>query len=368
MRDGRKTTAALGSILLCASAATLAACDVSAKAAGSEPGGSIVEAGAADGAGEPAAARAAGRASGRHAVMDAVALGRSAVALELTVPAGWRAQSAVRWDNVNGQCSRDIASPMFRLTSTDGTASIEQFPGFLVTTSEQAIRGRGSMPGDFCVLAMADSGQAFAANIAIPFLRPQSRILGMRAIPLDAAVTAITQRVQQAAAGGAMRVEPYEIEVLLANGDGTREKIVLGGVILLGRQMMQGVPPVVINQNNVAYAVRAMPDRMAEVEGLARQVRASIRPNPQWVAAVGSIQNRLTRPVFPRQPSGVPNDMGRFADRGGAGGYGTGGGAPGGTGATGGVNSDRAQQQRIDGMYEQERCADGRVVSIHVGC
>lgn len=30
--------------------------------------------------------------------------------------------------------------------------------------------------------------------------------------------------------------------------------------------------------------------------------------------------------------------------------------------------SDIAQQQRIDQIYEQERCADGRVVSIHVGC
>ncbi len=30
--------------------------------------------------------------------------------------------------------------------------------------------------------------------------------------------------------------------------------------------------------------------------------------------------------------------------------------------------SDYAQQQRIDQIYEQERCANGEVVSIHVGC
>ena len=29
---------------------------------------------------------------------------------------------------------------------------------------------------------------------------------------------------------------------------------------------------------------------------------------------------------------------------------------------------DTAQQQRIDQIYEQERCSDGRVVSIHIGC
>ena len=302
--------------------------------------------------------------TGRHVVMDSIALGRPMPVLELMVPSGWRAESAVRWDNINGQCSRDIASPMFRLTSADGKASIEQFPGFLVTTSEQAIHGRGSMPGDFCVLGMADSGEAFARNVAIPFLRPQSRIEGMRQVPLEAAVTAITQTVQHAAAGGAMRVLPYQIEALLANDDGTREKIVLGGVILLGQQMMPGVPPVMINQNNVAYGVRARPDRMAEVEDLARRVRASIRPNQQWVAAVESIQSRLTKPVFPR-PTGGGGAPSRGYGGGVAGGTGTGG--AGGTG-NGGVNGDGAQEKRIDGIYEQERCADGRVVSIHIGC
>lgn len=362
MQNGRWKMEPIGSILLCLIAGALAACDVSAGAAGEEASH--------DTTGAPGMSDFKNTAStgqnGRYAVMDSVALGHAAPALELTVPAGWRAESAVRWDNVNGQCSRDIASPMFRLTSADGKASIEQFPGFLVTTSEQAIRGRGSSPGDFCVLGMADSGQAFAANIAIPFLRPQSRIEGMRPIPLDAAVTAITHRVQQAASGGGgMRVVPYQVEASLANGDGTREKIVLGGVILLGQQMMPGVPPVMINQNNVAYAVRATPDRITEVEDLARRVRASMRPNPQWVAAVESIQNRLTKPVFPRQPTGGPGGPGGY---GGSVASGTGPSGTGGTGTSGGVNSDHAQQQRIDGIYEQERCADGRVVSIHVGC
>lgn len=35
---------------------------------------------------------------------------------------------------------------------------------------------------------------------------------------------------------------------------------------------------------------------------------------------------------------------------------------------SGQIGGDIAQQQRVDQIYEQERCVDGRIVSIHVGC
>jgi hypothetical protein len=302
-----------------------------------------------------------GNTGSRHSVMDSNALGRPAAALTLSVPEGWRAQSAVRWDNINGQCSFAIASPMFRLSSPDNTASIEQFPGFLVSTSEQSIRSRGSQPGDFCQYGTATSGEEFARATAIPFLRPQSRITNIRALQLDPQIATLAQRMQQAASG--YRIVPYQVEVSLVNSDATVEKITLGGVIMVGQQIMQGVVPLIVNQNLLSFGVRARPDQLAQTENFSQRVRSSIQPNPEWSTAVNAIQNRLTRPNFASNGSSrAPNNYG-----GPQGSDSTVGNYNSGQIGTG-VNSDGAQRQRINSLYEQERCADGRVVSIHVGC
>jgi hypothetical protein len=305
-----------------------------------------------------------GNAAGVHTISDPLAPGGSTAAVDVTPPAGWKVESTVRWDNANGQCSTAMASPMFRMTSPDGRASIEQFPGFLVTTSEQDIRRRGSTPGDFCMIGMADSGGALAQRFALPFLRPQSRITGIRDVALDPSIAAMQPRVEQMRAASGMNASLYTVEATLENADGTIEKITLGGMILAGQQMMPGVPPMMLNQNLVGYAVRAPADRMAATEALATGVRASIRPRPDWQAAVDAHRNRMTKPVF-APPGGGGGGSGGSSQASGTGSYGAGGGTP---TIGSGVNSDKAQRDRIDGIYEQERCADGRVVSIHTGC
>lgn len=301
--------------------------------------------------------------NGVHSVMD-----QGTVALQVNVPPGWKAESAVRWDDQNGHCSYAMASPMFRLTSPDGKASIEMLPGFLVSTYENDIRRRGSIPGDFCRIGMADSGEAFVRRIAMPYLRPQSRIQQVQQVQLSPDVAALNQRLQAGIMMPQMRVIPYQTETTLANPDGTMEKVTLGGVILASPSMLQGAPPLMLNQNTVAYAVRAPAERMAETEALAAQVRQSIRYNPTWKRAADDFANRATKPDAPRytsnpsvgpgvaaKPSG-PDWMDKSKSAWDA----------------KQAGSDYDQATRVQTIREEQRCQlrDGSVivVSIHQNC
>jgi hypothetical protein len=301
--------------------------------------------------------------NGRAQVIDAGGLGRPTPALDVPLPPGWRFESAVRWDNVNGQCSYAIASPMFRMTSPDGKAAIELLPGFLVTTNDQDIRRRGSNPGDFCVIGMAESGQALAARVAAPFLRPGARVTGVEDVALLPEVAALAQRAAAIPQMGGARMIPYTVEATLALPDGRSEVLLLGGMISAAPQMLPGVPPLVLNQNIAAFAWSAPTDRLAETGAMARRVFADMRPQEPWTGQVNRMRNELTKPVFAR-PGGGGGSGSSGAKRGG--GFDMDG------WRAGQAADDDAQRRRIEAIREEQRCTlpDGTVVvtTIHAQC
>lgn len=304
--------------------------------------------------------------SGAHEVVDAQGFDRPVRAMTIALPAGWQAQSQVRWDNVNGQCSTLIASPQIMMRSGDGREQIEILPGFLVTTDPQAIRGRGSQPGDFCIVALADSGEAMINTIIVPRLRAGARLEGINQVPLTPEQQQTQANLQQIAAttGGQMRTGVYSLEAWLRHPDGSAEIIAITGYFFANPPIMAGVPPLVSNYNEQIISARASPDRVASLLQTARGIVASAQLNPEWQSSVAETRRVLTRP----------------ADRTGGGGVRVSGG--GGSGG-GGFDMDRwredqrrddiDQRERIDAIREVERCYDpetGRSyeVSIHVGC
>ena len=302
-----------------------------------------------------------------HEVVDSQGFDRPVRAMTVALPPGWQAQSQVRWDNVNGQCSTMIASPQITMRSGDGREQIEVLPGFLVTTDAQAIGGRGSQPGDFCVIAVAESGEALITNFIVPRLRPGARLESINQVPLTPAQQQMLANLQQMAAstGGQMRPGVYSLEAFLRHPDGTAEVLAVSGYFLGGPQMMAGVPPLVSNYNDQIIAVRATPDRLPALLQTARGIVANAQLNPEWQSSVEETRRVLTRPADGRGGG----------TRVSAGGGGSGGG--------GGFDMDRwredqrrddgDQRDRIDQIREVERCYDpetGRTyeVSIHVGC
>ncbi len=307
------------------------------------------------------------RGGNTHEVVDSQGFDRPVRAMTIGLPPGWQAQSQVRWDNVNGQCSTLIASPHIVMRSGDGREQIEVLPGFLATTDANAIRGRGSQPGDFCVIAIADSGESLVNTIIVPRLRAGARVERITSVPLTQEQQQMQAQLQQmsASTGGQMRTAVYSLEAWLRHPDGTAEVLVVAGYLFASPQMMAGVPPLVSNFNDQILSVRAAPERVPELLQTARGIVANVQLNPEWQSSIEETRRVLTRPADGR-----------------GGGTRVAGGGGGGSGG-GGFDMDRwredqrrddgVQRDRIDAIREVERCYDpetGRSyeVSIHVGC
>ncbi len=307
------------------------------------------------------------RGGGRHEVIDQHGFAQPVVALTLPVPSGWRAQSEVRWNNLSGQCSAVVASPYVRLQSGDGREQIEFLPGYIVTTDSSSITNRGTAPGDFCVVAMAPTGESLVRQIMVPRLRPGARVDRINVIPLTPAQqNARAQMEQTSRVAGHSHMEVYSLEAWLTHQDGTIEIIAVSGYAFGYPQLIAGVPPITFNSTEGEISVRAATaDRAAALMQQARQIVEQVQFNPEWQSQVQETQRAVSRPVI--------------ASRGGGGGGVRGGGGGGG----GGVDmdawreeqrrEDRRQRERIDTIREVERCYDpetGRTyeVSIHVGC
>ena len=302
-----------------------------------------------------------GAGGARHEVIDQSGFERPVQALTIPVPRGWQAQSEIRWNNTTGQCSAGIASPYIRMTAPDGREQIEILPGYLVTSDITMITNRGTQPGDFCVLGIADSGESLVRNIIAPRLRSGARIDRIVAVPLTAEQQqAKAQMEQTARAAGQMRVEVYSLEAWLTHQDGSAEVLAVAGYLFAYPQLIAGVPPIVFNSSDSVISVRTSADRAQALLQTARELIAGVQFNPEWKAQIEETQRVVTTPV---------------SSRGGRGGGGGGGG--------GGFDmdrwreeqrrDDRQQRDRIDTIREVERCYDpetGTVyeVSIHVGC
>lgn len=301
-----------------------------------------------------------------HQIIDREGFGKPILAMTIDVPNGWTAASQIRWDSANGQCSLAVASPNVRLTSSDGSAQIEFLPGYIVSSFSDTIRARGSTVGDYCVVAMADSGEALVRDIAVPSLRPGWAIESMTSVALPADLKSSVERLQ-AATGGGSNHQPYAIETMLRSPDGALvEKLFMAGFVTTSAQTMPGMRPLMINQNTQTWAVRAPRERIAEIDAIGKAVGASLKIDPTWKRAMDDHFEQLNRRSRPSPRGG-----------------GSSGGSGGSSGGRPGFDmdgwrerdrrSDIEQDKRIDVIREEQDCVDpetGRVykVSIHTGC
>ncbi|MCR6643762.1 MAG: hypothetical protein NVV62_04185 [Terricaulis sp.] len=282
-----------------------------------------------------------------HEVIDPNGFAQPVRALTIPVPNGWQAESTIRWDNVNGQCSAGLASPHIRMTSGDRRELIEILPGYLVTTDSSNITNRGSQPGDFCVLANTPTGDVLMRTVILPRLRQGVRIDRIVSAPLTPSQQQQKAQMEQLAqASPGVRIDVYTIEAWLTHQDGATEVLVADGYALAYPQMIQGVPPIVLNNNNGIVSVRASSQqRVQELLQTARGLIAAAQWDPQWRGQVDETIRTVSAPQRPssRGPrySSGPNtgfDMDQWRrDQ---------------------ARDDRQQRDRIDSIREVERCYD----------
>lgn len=305
----------------------------------------------------------------KHPVVDRNGFDRPMTAMTIDVPPGWQVTSQIRWDGVDGQCSIGIASANIRLVSPDGGRQIDFLPGFLVSSFSDAIVGKGAQPGDYCVVATAVSGEQLVREIAVPRLRPGWTIEAITPVALPPELAQSVERMRRL--GGAMggQLDGYALETILTNPNSAQvENLYLAGTVTQLPQLVAGLRASVLNQNLQSWSVRGPRDQLPALQAMADRIRTAVQIDPDWQRQIQEHIEKVTKPAEQRRGGG------------GSGGGGTsrGGGSPG-----GGVDldkwrddqrrSDKDQRDRVDGIYERERCVDpdtGAVyfVSIHTGC
>ncbi len=298
-------------------------------------------------------------------IIDTEGFDRPMTAYTIDIPAGWTAAAQIRWDNRNGQCTFSVASPNIRLTSPDGTAQIEILPGFLISNYGDVFANRGSRPGDYCVVTMADTGEKLVRDVALPRLRRGWTVDTMTSVALPPNVKSLADMARSS--GDGSRVEPYSVETVLRSPDGNAyEKLTMSGVAVTSPQIIQGVPPQMLNQNIQTIAVRGPRNQLDGLEAMALAVLASSKSDPEWQREMNAFREGLARASRPLPPRRGPSSS-------------SGSGSSGNPGfdmdgwRRGQRADDNAQDRRIDVIREEEDCVDpetGRVykVSIHIGC
>lgn len=131
-------------------------------------------------------------------VTDKVGFGQPVEVLRMLIPADWKFEDQVQWDNGQLGCPANVVQVRFRATAPDGVTGLESFPSFSWTWTDdpmmqsiqqqQAANRTGCAP--YPVMGAAD----FVRNMVIPALRQGAR---PGAVEPLASVAQVEQRIAE---------------------------------------------------------------------------------------------------------------------------------------------------------------------------
>jgi hypothetical protein len=317
--------------------------------------------------------------------------------VRLLVPAGWRVTSDVAWYGL-GVCGVGNAQPVFSIVSPDGLSAIEfghalqlqhdlEEPNWNAVPQHMAALIREQMQqqparmaqteqtfrqqGDACHVGTANSAHEVVQRYVLPYRRPNGRILGVRPEPkLQREMQQAIELVGSMPTAPGLEFKQYadaatvEIDFPNVGGPPVVERITLG--VLGSRALAQGLDmggggPITRRvHDNIATSpvasVRAPRDRLPQVEAIASVVFSSMRYSPEWNAAMQRLQAELQR----MRHQGNMDALKAIANRGQLAHEARQAVADSRMQAwrAGQAPDDRAQQGRIDSIYEVERRVD----------
>lgn len=225
-------------------------------------------------------------------VVDRNGFEKPMTALTLLIPAGWRTQGGISWQQSQAECGRLPTCVEWRAESPDGLSAIEFIP-------EQKWTGNNFLPPGYqqtCPNVSIMNVRDYLAWF-VPQVRPNARILDYRQRPDFTEQLAHFNR-NDSSVGGEMRTWVEGGEVLLAynhQGRELREIVAVTAIFMLSR--MPGLNPGEVYQSLAittlpGYAVRA-PNGQLDFQ-LAELVRKSIQRDPQWGAKMDEHNRVMT--------------------------------------------------------------------------
>jgi hypothetical protein len=235
-------------------------------------------------------------------VVDEQGFGQPVEVARLLVPADWRVEGGVQWDGQELGCPFNIIKVRFRAVSPDGMSGLEVFPGMMWQaasdpTMQQIIRQQAAQ-GMGCGIGPVTGAADYLRQMA-PSLRPGARALGSEPLPAvtqakQQQLSAIYGPLMRAGAIRGFRADAASVRIAYSLKGQAMEEWVSSSLLSVGAAsantaaLMQG-------QMNMSAATFTMAlDPVFAIKApagkfdtkLAATILASIRPNPQYEAAV----------------------------------------------------------------------------------
>lgn len=239
-------------------------------------------------------------------VMDTQGWGAPVEVLRLLVPSDWKVEGGVTWAQNMARCPQNIIQLRWRAVSPDGLTGFELFPGYSWVwsddPSQQQIMHNSAMSNMACDANPAYTLPDFLVKMVLPRVRPGFRALGAEPLPKIAQMeqTKANQLYGPTIQAGylrGVRVDAGRVRLQYqVNGQPVEEW--MGGTVQAvvsptpnTMAMMNGNSAMTssnyqVNAYNI-YGTWAPGGTLAQHDKLFATIVTSIRPNPQYLAAVG---------------------------------------------------------------------------------
>lgn len=236
-------------------------------------------------------------------IVDQQGFGQPVEVARLLIPADWRTEGGVQWDGQELGCPFNIIKIRFRAVSPDGMSALEINPGRMwVAASDpmmQRIMQQQAAQRQGCAVGPVTTAADYLRQMA-PGIRPGARVLAAQ--PLMEVTQAKQSQlartygplVQSGAIKG-FRTDAASVRIAYSQNGQPVEEWVTSSVISIASAsantaaLMQGQ----MNMSAATYSMILDPIFSIRAPSgkfdnkLAATILASVRPNPQYEAAVG---------------------------------------------------------------------------------
>jgi len=245
----------------------------------------------------------------RAEIIDRHGFEKPMPAFSVLIPTDWKFDGEVHYGKGVGN-PEDLARLAFRATSPDGRLAIEMFPGWSWTWADdpmmrQAMQSQNAMTaqmgGARTEVGPPMSARDFLTRVAVPRLRPGSKLLGTEPVPdLDQALQAQVKQAQAMAAqaGVQMRLKADLARARIQVASGKAEEWITA-VVWVRTTAMPSMNPRTGQMGQAAtyqsstdslYGLRAPPGELPANEKLFRAVLSTARVDPTWQARINQVQ------------------------------------------------------------------------------
>ena len=243
-------------------------------------------------------------------IVDEQGFGQPVEVARLLIPADWRSEGGVQWDQRQMRCPANIIQIRFRAVAPDGVTGVEYLPGYTWTAASDPMMQRtmqqSAQMGQGCDVGPVTNAVGFLRQMVVPRMRPGARVTGEEVLPgvtqaKRQQLAATYGPLQQAGVIRGFQAEAGAVRLAYTQQGQAVEEWMTSSVISVATAsantaaLMQG-------QMNMAAAIYSMTSegvfalRMPAGRfdnKLAATVLASVRANPQYQAAVSTFLTNM---------------------------------------------------------------------------